>query len=100
MFLNGNNNVHAEIQIMMDCRLCAHHKALYELSDLVDCHAPMPRNSIVPAFYAFYEKGRVNYPFTVIRRDEVSANTGSWPLRYQFDSIFYCSAFEQVAPPE
>lgn len=83
---------------MIDCRLCPHHKARSEVPGFVECKAPMPTTSVIPAFYTFHEQGRVDTPFTVIRREDASADAGSWPLQYRPDSIAHCALWAQSHP--
>lgn len=78
---------------MVNCSLCPHHKARSEAPGFVECKAPMPTTSIIPAFYAFYETGRVDDPFTVIRRANSPPDAGAWPLQYQAESIEFCAVW-------
>lgn len=85
---------------MPDCLLCPHHKPRREVPGFVECKAPMPTSTVIPAFYAFHEQGRVDVPFTVIRRDDADADAGSWPLQFRPDSIAFCAVWAQTYPTE
>ena len=78
---------------MIDCHLCPYHKARLEVPGFVECKAPMPTTSVIPAFYTFNEQGRVDNPFTVIRRQDAPNDAGSWPLQFRPDSLSYCAVW-------
>lgn len=79
---------------MVNCYLCPHHKARSEVPGFVECKAPMPSTLIIPAFYAFHEQGRIDEPFTVIRRKDAPLDAGAWPLQYRPDSLEFCALWE------
>lgn len=83
---------------MVDCLACPHHRARIEAPGFVECKAPMETAAILPAFYTYFQNGRVEDPFEVTRRPGVSAEAGAWPLQFRPDSLAFCAVWAHAHP--